>query len=175
GVDLDGAFEGARGFVEPPLMKERDREPEVRRGRRRVELDRAPRGGGALRHGAATIVAEGELEVRRRVCVLVLETALESTPGVARMSEMIVRKPEIEVGARVLGMRLQHLEAAVAHTLGEVELQLATFVDAERGPAVLAVVVVGGVLDAALGTRPRFRSAAHAPSSCFLRPPRQEP
>src|SRR5262249_26305360 len=124
-VDPDGALEGARRLVEARLVKERDGKPEVRGGRGRVELDRLPRRLGALRHRPTPVVAQGELEVRSGVGVLELEAAFEGARGVAGLAEMVVGQPEVEVRARVVRVGLEGLETAVAHALGEVELQLA--------------------------------------------------
>ena len=118
-------------------------------------------------------MAQGELEVRGRVGVLELQAALEGTRGVAGLTEVVVGQPEVEVRARVVGVGLEGLEAAVAHALGEVELQLAALLASERVPAVLAEVVVGGVLGAARRTRAGSRPSCHgspfAPADCAVK------
>src|SRR5262249_41223890 len=137
-IDVHGALERLRRLVEPPLVEEGDRETEVRRCRRRIELDRTARRTRAFRHRAAPVVAERELEMRRGIAVLELQAALEGARRVTRLPEMVVCEAQVEVGARVVGIALQHREAAIPHALGEAELQLATLVETEGCSAVLA-------------------------------------
>ena len=107
--------------------------------------------------------------MRRRVGVFELQAALERPRRVPRLAEVVVGEPEIEVRARVVRLPLQELEAAVTHALREAGFQLAAFAQAERRAAVLAVVVVRGVLDATVGACPRFLSASHDPPCAWSR------
>ena len=83
--------------------------------------------------------------------------------SVADLAQVVVGEPQIVVENGVVGVRLQEPETAVAGALGEAGAQLALEVDgAQRRAAVLAVVVVGGVVDAALGARTGCGRVHHA-------------
>src|SRR6185295_3598769 len=76
-------------------------------GRRgRIVLDGPARGGHAFRHRAAAVVAERQMEVRRRVRLVQLDHALEGALRVARLPEMVEGEAEVEVRVRIVRVRL---------------------------------------------------------------------
>src|SRR5262249_25924506 len=128
----------------------------------------------ALAHRPPAVVTERELEMCGGIGVLELEAALERPRRVACLAEGGGSEAGIEVRSRVVGVGLQGLEAAVAPPLGGVEVgRGAGLGEAERGPAALAEVVIGRVLDAARRPRAACCPGCHVFSS--LSPPRTPP
>src|SRR5262249_22963474 len=142
-LGIDGERPGERTcrLLQPPEVEEREAEAGVRGRRAWVQLDRTPRGRRALGHRTAPVVAERELEVHAGIRVLERDRPVEGTDRVPDLAEVVVGEPQVVVRARVLGVGLQELEAAVTRALREAGAELALEVDlAEGAPAVLAIV-----------------------------------
>ena len=164
-VDLHRRFERARRLVEPALMEERDREPEVRRRRERVELERpprrAPRTPPSRRDGSDRAPAgSAPPDTRRRAAGSARTPASRSRSGRGDSTT----SPRSKWAAGLSGLASAELEAAVAHALGEAAASArCRRRRPERRPAVLAVVVVRGVVDAAIGAGSPLPPVAHVP------------